>query len=711
MLLTVGVLGLVLLISWTSPGQQLENLTLDWRFQARAASDPPADSRILGVGIDETSLAHWGRWPWPREVHAGFLDLLSERRPKVIAFDLMFTEPSPDASQDTMFGDKLLVHPGAITGASAQALPLQEVFDGDSIGNTKAITAVQGHIQSLPGQDTALLPIEILRDSSLTGFVDSEPGPDGMRRELPLVVRCGTRVFPSLVLQMILAMEGVDADSAEVQIGRFVKVKSADRLITIPIRENGCMRINYRSPESFSIFSYWGIASNLIQAAEGKPWPADFPKVEGQVLVIGQTAVGLSDFGRSPHSALFPLMMVHLAALNNILQEDFIHSSPLWPVILGWLVLGLGTVIVLRHAPVKLLIAVPLLVMGAYTWVAFVVFARSSLQLPIFWPVAGFAILNTTAAVQRLIIESRAKARIKGMFGTYVAPTVVEQMIASGEEPKLGGDESEITAFFSDIAGFSSFSELLTPHQLVALMNEYLTEMTDILHDHGGTLDKFIGDAIVGMFGAPIHFAGHAHEACHAAVEIQRRQLELCDKWARDGGLPPLVHEMRTRIGLNSGRAIIGNMGSRRRFNYTMMGDTVNLAARTESGAKAYGVYTMVTNETRVLSRSIKDDLHFRYLDRLIVKGRSKPVEMFELVGLEADLSSDMKKGLSTYQTGIKLYLDRKWDAARAAFAISAQLELYPKDNPSLVMSRRCLAFKADPPGDEWQGEYVMSSK
>jgi len=128
-------------------------------------------------------------------------------------------------------------------------------------------------------------------------------------------------------------------------------------------------------------------------------------------------------------------------------------------------------------------------------------------------------------------------------------------------------------------------------------MNEYLTEMTDILHDHG-TLDKFIGDAIVGMFGAPIHFAGHAHEARHVAVEIQRRQLELCEKWARDGGLPPLVHEMRTRIGLNSGRAIIGNMGSRRRFNYTMMGDTVNLAARTESGAKAYGVYTMVTNET-----------------------------------------------------------------------------------------------------------------
>jgi adenylate cyclase len=404
-------------------------------------------------------------------------------------------------------------------------------------------------------------------------------------------------------------------------------------------------------------------------------------------------------------------MMIHLNAINNILGDDYIQAASLWPVLAGWLVLAIAGVILLRRAPVWLLIAGPLAVIGLYTWGAFVLFAQQSLQLPVFWPVAGFALLNTTTAIQRLVIESRAKARIKGMFGTYVAPTVVEQMIASGEEPKLGGSECEITAFFSDIAGFSSFSEQLSPHQLVTLMNDYLTEMTDILHDHGGTLDKFIGDAIVGMFGAPIYFSGHAYEACRAAAEIQRRQLELCEKWAKDGDYPPSVHEMRTRIGLNSGRAIIGNMGSRRRFNYTMMGDTVNLAARTESGAKSYGVYTMVTNETRVLARASKDDLRFRYLDRLIVKGRSKPVEMYELVGIEADLSPQVKEGLGSYQTGIQLYLDRKWDTARAAFLEAAKLERFPKDNPSLVMSRRCLAFKADPPGDEWQGEYVMSTK
>ncbi len=700
------------MISQTSPGQQLENLTLDWRFRARAASDPAADPRLLGVGIDERGLEQWGRWPWPREIHAGLLDLLTQRPPKVIAFDLMFTEPSPNASEDAAFGDKLLLFPGAITGASADhAVEGKEVFDEIAIGNSKAIAKVQGDISQLEGHDTAVFPVPILAESSLTGFVNAPPGPDGMRRELPLVVRCGKRVFPSFGLQMLLALEGVDADSVEVKLGKSVTVQAPARRYRIPIDARGQMRLNYRRPDSFLFTSYQTLAYQLNEAAKGQPWPEAFPKIEGQVLVVGQVASGLTDLGPSPHSSVTPLMMIHLNALNNILREDYIREAPLWPVLSGWMILAIAGVFLLRRAPVWLLIAGPLTVIGLYIWAAYLLFAHQSLQVPVFWPVAGFAFFNTGTAIQRLVIESRAKARIKGLFGTYVAPTVVEQMIASGEEPKLGGAECEITAFFSDIAGFSSFSEQLTPHQLVTLMNEYLTEMTDILHDHGGTLDKFIGDAIVGMFGAPIHFVGHAYEACRTAAEMQRRQLELCEKWARDGQYIPLVHEMRTRIGLNSGRAIIGNMGSRRRFNYTMMGDTVNLAARTESGAKVYGVYTMVTNDTRMLAQGIKDDLCFRYLDRLTVKGRSQSVEMYELVGIGADLSPQIRAGLSAYQAGIHLYLDRQWDAARAIFLKSAKLERFPEDNPSLVMSRRCLAFKANPPSDDWQGEYVVTTK
>ena len=711
-LLTFGTLALSLFLNWTPVGKRLENLTVDWRFQSRAKSDPPADPRILGVAIDELSLSRWGRWPWPRVVHAAFLQHLSARPPKVVAFDLMFTEAATKPEDDSLFADQLVNFPGAITGASVdKSLSVDTAFSDANIGNSKAIRQVRGDIYALLGHDTALLPIQSLAESSLTGFVNSDPDLDGIRRELPLIVRCGTQVFPSLVLQMVIANEGVDSESVDVEIGRFVKVKSAERELVIPIDRHGMFPINYRNPDRFRMAPYQTLFHQLEESAEGAPWPAEFPPLEGQILIVGQTSVGLTDFGPTPLAPISALMMVHLNALNSILRGDYLRTVSLWPVVLGWLAVAWVSVLLLRYSPVWMVIAVPLVVMGGYGWWAFDLFARSSIQVPVFWPIGGFLLLHATSSIQRLILESRDRARIKGMFGTYVAPAVVEQMIASGEEPKLGGSECEITAFFSDIAGFSSFSEQLTPHQLVALMNEYLTEMTDILHDHGGTLDKFIGDAIVGMFGAPIFFSGHAYEACRTAVNMQRRQLELCEAWAKDKHLPSSVHTMRTRIGLNSGRAIIGNMGSRRRFNYTMMGDTVNLAARTESGAKSDGVYTMVTNETRTLARAVKDDLRFRYLDRLIVKGRTQPVEMFELVDFESRLPPAVRQGLERYDKGIQLYLKRNWDAARAEFLEAAKLERSLKENPSIVMSRRCLTFKADPPADDWQGEYVMSTK
>jgi len=287
----------------------------------------------------------------------------------------------------------------------------------------------------------------------------------------------------------------------------------------------------------------------------------------------------------------------------------------------------------------------------------------------------------------------------------------VKQMIASGEEPKLGGQQAEITAFFSDIAGFSSFSEKLTPERLVHLMNDYLTEMTDILQENGGSLDKFIGDAIVGMFGAPLPFEGHAHSACTAALLMQKRQVELREKWRQEGDWPDIVYEMKTRIGLNSGPAIIGNMGSRRRFNYTMMGDTVNLAARSESGAKSYGVFTMITGETKAMAEKQKDNIAFRFLDKIVVKGRTLPAEVYEVVGFKNELSAQTQECLTVFQQGIERYLAQDWDGAKALFERSAKLETHQDDNPSLVLLKRCDALKTAPPAADWDGVYVMKSK
>jgi adenylate cyclase len=704
------VLLLALGLSHTHLGQELENLTLDWRFQARAKSDPPAHSKVLVVGIDEDALAKFGRWPWPREIHGRLMTLLGARPPAAVAFDLLFTEPSGDPVMDQKFGDGLALLPSSITAAAAETLENKPKFTAEYAGNTKAITRFQGDPARLIGNDTGLLPVQIIAESSHVGFVNSPPGSDGVRRQLPLVVRCGTRVFPSLVLQALLQSEGLDTDAVEVIPGRHVRVTGPQKTWEIPVDEQGQMTINYRHPDSFTFFPYAGLVAQL-ETHQGKEWPKNFPPVEGQVLFIGQSAAGLSDLGPTPHSPQTPLVLTHANALSNILSQDFITQSDIRIVIAAWIILALLTILVLRHGAIWLSVLVPALMIGAYVFAAFYLFQSSSLQLPVVWPVFGFILVQGGSMLHRLVIELRAKSRITGMFGAFVAPQVVKQMIASGEEPKLGGHEAEITAFFSDIAGFSSFSEKLTPERLVHLMNDYLSEMTDILHDNGGTLDKFIGDAIVGMFGAPLAFDGHAYHACRAALLIQKRQLELREKWRKEGGWPDIVFEMQTRIGLNSGQAIIGNMGSRRRFNYTMMGDTVNLAARSESGAKSYGVYTMITSETKTLAQGFKDDITFRFLDRIVVKGRSKPVEMYELVGFDNEITPETLECLSLHKRGMERYLAQDWDGAKALFERSAKREIHQDANPSLVMLKRCDALKAEPPPQDWDGVYVMKTK
>lgn len=708
-LLPVALL-LALGLSQTRLGEDLENLTLDWRFQARAAYDPPAHPQVLIVAIDEAALATFGRWPWSRDVHGALMTGLAGRPPAAVAFDLLFTEPSPDVAQDQKFADGLALMSSSITAAAAENLEHASKFTAEYAGNTRAIADVKGDLSRVVGSDTGLLPVQIIAESSHTGFVNAPPEVDGVRRKLPVVVRCGTRIFPSLVLQALLQREGLDTSAVEVVLGQHVRVKANGRNWDIPVDEQGRMTVNYRRPESFTVFPYAGLVAKLGEF-QGKPWPKDVPLVEGQVIFVGQTAAGLSDLGPTPYDPLTPLVLVHANAFNNIVRGDYIRQPDIRIVIAAWTVLAFITMLLLRHGSIRVSILVPAFMIAAYVGVAFYLFQRSSVHLPLVWPVIGFTVVEGGAFLHRLMLELRAKSRIKGMFGTYVAPQVVEQMIASGEEPKLGGQQSVITAFFSDIAGFSSFSEKLTAEKLVHLMNDYLTEMTDILHDNGGTLDKFIGDAIVGMFGAPLYFEGHAYHACRAALLIQKRQIELREKWRQEGTWPDIVYEMKTRIGLNSGEAIIGNMGSRRRFNYTMMGDTVNLAARSESGAKSYGVYTMITGETKALSQGFKDDIAFRFLDRIVVKGRSKPVEMCELVGFTSEISDETRECIARYHNGMERYFAQDWNGARECFLASAAREIHEDANPSMVMLERCDALKADPPPADWDGVYVMKTK
>ena len=336
---------------------------------------------------------------------------------------------------------------------------------------------------------------------------------------------------------------------------------------------------------------------------------------------------------------------------------------------------------------------------------------QDSTLVPVVAPIFGVFIVYTSNVLYRIIVEQKDKQFLKNTFGTYVSPDLIDQMYDSKQEPKLGGQAGYHTAFFSDIQSFSAFSEVLEPERMVALMNEYLTEMTDILLDHRATLDKYIGDAIVAFYGAPVPVDDHEYLACITSLAMENHLSDLRQKWAESGDWPDIVPNMRHRVGLNSGDMVTGNMGSNMRMNYTMMGDTVNIAARLEASAKQYGIYIQVAENTY---NAVKDEFEWRFLDNVRVKGKTQPVKVFELLAEKGKLSEEYSKLIPVFNEGINFYLQQKWDKGLKAFKEAETMEeMFPTrpTNPSAVYIERCEYLKANPPGDDWDGVWTLTQK
>ncbi len=312
-------------------------------------------------------------------------------------------------------------------------------------------------------------------------------------------------------------------------------------------------------------------------------------------------------------------------------------------------------------------------------------------------------------------MANKDKKFLKQAFSNYISPELIDEMYSNGTPPKLGGDSGIRTAYFTDIQGFSTFSEKLSATKLVELLNEYLTDMTDVLLHDKGTLDKYEGDAIIAFFGAPLPLEDHAARACKVALSMQGKLDLLRVKWTAEGDKwPKFVHDMRMRIGINSGDIVTGNMGSKNRMNYTMMGDSVNLAARLEEAAKQYGIFTHVTSFTKDLTG---DQFDWRELDTIRVVGKSEPVTTFELLGEKGKTDKLLVDLLTQFNSGIALYKAQKWDEAIKTFTATLELEyqrfpmLKHKTNPSKIYIERCEMFKQNPPPANWDGVYTLTEK
>jgi len=432
----------------------------------------------------------------------------------------------------------------------------------------------------------------------------------------------------------------------------------------------------------------------------------------GKKLYYGLTAAGTSDLNPMPFDSRYPMVGLHANALNTILDNRIIHE-----ISKGWIavvILGLGILLafgVPALSPAMGGLATVVVVAG-YTWLSFWLFSNKFVWIDMVGPLSTMAIGYLGITVYNYIQEEKNKQFLKESFGTYVSPELIDQMYDSGEEPSLGGEEGYHTAFFTDIQSFSAFSEKLTASELVALLNHYLTDMTDVLLENNGTLDKYIGDAIVAFYGAPIEIEDHEYWSCITAIKMQESLDLLRQSWQAEGDRwPEIVHHMQNRIGISSGQMVTGNMGSEARMNYTMMGDNVNTAARLESSAKQYGVYIQIANSTY---EPVKDRMVVRDLDNVRVMGKNEPVKVWELISEVGKEPEKYKKILPAYHEALDLYKNQEWTQAIEAFKASDALEdMFPgrKTNPSRIYIPRCEHFMANPPGDDWDGVWTLTSK
>jgi len=611
----------------------------------------------------------------------------------------------------------------------------------DVSGEDKSLTlTLQGVDEGAP----LYVSLEGLRFGGLLGVgaVNIIEDPDDRVRRIPLVVgrsaddpdkQAALSLETSIRATFKEAPKLVESDTSR------LRFEVSGRALEIPLVE-GRMLINYRGGrDTFSRVSFG-------DALDGRIEPARF---RNKIILVGNThhlshdeyptpfgsqAISPQDSAETGVKAGFTSgLEIHANAIDTILSND--HIYPLGSLAASWinslkggkisqksyqrivygthisLTLGLGLLatilFILLRIKIEFGAAIFIALEGMVLGAAVYAFDRWNIWAPVVGPLVVVAATYGGGLFYHVWVEGREKRWIKDTFGKYLAPSVVEQITRDPSRLKLGGDELTLTAFFSDIQGFTSISEqLASPQRLVELLNEYLSVMAEIIEQYEGTVDKYEGDAVIAFWGAPMYFPDHALKACLAALDQQKKFAELRELWKTSGKWPAIVGNARVRMGINTGMMVVGNMGSKGRMNYTIMGDAVNLASRLEGVNKQYGSLVMISEDTYA---HVKDHVEARELDTIRVVGKAKPVKIYELIAQKGDLDEKMGKTRAAFEEGLELYRLRKWEHAITSF--EKALHFAPDDGPSKKYIERCRTFIAEPPPDTWDGVFVMKTK
>lgn len=638
--------------------EAFEAKTYDLRFRDMRGAIPVEPS-IGIVAIDDKSIAELGRYPWNRGQYARLLERLKTAQAKAVLFDAFFPE------HEDLVNDQAFASATRRSGNVALAV----LFDFSKDGQVTGVT------RSLP---------EIERAAAGVGHINLFPEDDGVNRRTPLLIEKDGKLTPSLGMRAAMMALG----EKDFSVKGYSAVLGERR---IPVDENNAMWVNFTGgPGGYPRYSFTDVVNGRIPPEQ----------LQGKVLFIGATALGVYDMRVTPFHGNTPGVEIHATVADNIISGRFIRQGgPEALLDMAFIVL-MGALAYFLTIRLRLYGAIPAtaLLLTGYIWFTYFMFVGGH-WVNIIYPTLSAILALLVGGSFRYLVLERSAREMRSMFSSYLSPKLVARLEKDPEAAKIGGDNKDVTVLFTDIKGFTTFSESHPPQVVVSRLNEYLGEMVQIIERHDGTIDKFIGDAIMAYWGAPLAQPDHAKLALECLVQIAKKMDELRNKWAQEG-----LEPFHIRGGIESGDVVAGNVGlSGKKMEYTVIGDTVNLASRLEGTAKYYGVnYLVGENTCRLLEGSYK----LRELDKIRVVGKQLPVTIYEpQIG-----AASMAEGqIQHFHAALALYRARDWSGALNVF--SRLLQELPDDGPCKIYIERCAYFAQNPPSENWDGVFNRDEK
>jgi adenylate cyclase len=669
-------------------GYELKSLDFFQTF-----NEPLIEAPIVMVEIDQQSLnvvsQHGIQWPWPRQMYEPVVDLCVRAGVKGLLFDIIFSEPSSYGKED----DRVLAR--ALEQADNVFLP---VTFSRHRGNHTALTPIQrfgiqrNHpVPTFRVAQSYIPPIDELAEiAEGVGDVIVSPDRDGIYRRVNLFTRYREYLFPTLAAAPVLHQFRFGDGG----------VHFAGKKLSL-------------SGEGELLLHYYGQGMqfprmNVLEmiSAHQRPTGDVFDRVTRQLrnryVIVALTAPGLYDLKPTAVNPVSPGASVHGTLLANLLLGHHIHQLnersrlPLVFALCALLSVSALSMVSLWKKGLVFLI----FVLG-WPMASYILFFNQRIWAGLFYPeVAIFSVFIMTATFS-YHTEGKKRRMIRRLFSQYMSEVLVRELEENPQRATLGGNRRMITIFFSDLADFTALSEQLEPEEIVSLLNMYFTEMSQIILDTQGVIDKYQGDGIMAFWGAPIELADHAAYACRAALACSKR-METINKRLGGRDLPPL----QMRIGLHSGEAVVGNMGSNQRFDYTVIGDNVNLASRLEGANKKFGTQIIVSEATYGLAR---EKVEARELDQIAVKGKQRPIRIFELAGEKDEISPEFRRARRWFEKGLHQYREKRFDEAIELFR--KVLAANPTDGPARVFLERCHQLVQRPPASDWDGILRLTEK